>query len=183
MNERDQPKATPERASKSKIELQKLGEERIAELRNTPEADGQNQEKRAEEAREKIAHHAEMPATAETSRPGHTTVMAHLDHKLNYVQTLASVQRRLQPMSRQFSRVIHAPAVEAVSEVLGKTALRPSVTLGATWTAALVGIIFYFTAREYGYHLSGAEIIVSLLLGGLLGLLTEFIVKLLARRK
>jgi hypothetical protein len=50
---------------------------------------------------------------------------------------------------------------------------RPSVAAGATWTALIVGAVFYFTARHYGYMLSGSELLFSFVAGAVIGLAVE----------
>jgi hypothetical protein len=91
----------------------------------------------------------------------------------NYSDTLGSVQNRLSPGSRTFSKIIHAPAVERSSELMERTIMRPSVVMGTTWTAFIVGLVFYLTARYYGFTLSGGEMLLALLGGAMLGLTLE----------
>jgi hypothetical protein len=159
-------------------ELQAERERRLETLRAEHQENGHEKaEDRAERAREVIHHqaeHAPKPAEHEAA-PHHPMHQVHhlLNHKLNYQQTLSSIQRKLKPASRNFSKFIHQPAVERASDIVGNTVARPSVAAGASWTALIVGGLFYFTARRYGYTLSGSEIIVSLLVGGLLGLVLE----------
>jgi hypothetical protein len=132
-------------------------------------------EKRAEKAREVIKRQEIKPepvAAPETATPI-SRPLAFLDHHLNYRQTLASVQRKLSPASRSFSKVIHTPVVEKTSEVLETTIARPSVMLGTTWTALIVGTSFYLIARHYGYALSGSELLFSFIVGALLGIVGE----------
>lgn len=144
-------------------------------------------DRRAEAAREIIHKHEPTPEpapaveTENAPRPS-SFAQALIHPKLNYTQTLASIQRRLTPARRTFSKVIHAPAVEKTSEALEKTVARPSVTAGATWTALIIGSIFYFTARRYGYILSGSEIELSFVVGAVLGLILEWIWRTFLRR-
>jgi len=91
----------------------------------------------------------------------------------NYRDTLTSVQNRLSPSSRAFSKVIHTPAIERSSELMERTIMRPSIVLGTTWTAFIVGLVFYLTARWYGFQLSGTDMLLALLGGALLGLTLE----------
>jgi len=164
----------------AKAELEALGNERLKELSETAvEHAPEDSVDRAEQAREQISRNeqAPEPVPAADKEAGKSIITTTLDYVLNYKQTLTSLQQRLRPASRSFSKVIHAPAVERSSEVLEKTVMRPSVTLGATWTALIVGGIFYETARHYGYHLSGFEMIAALIVGGILGVLIEMILR------
>jgi hypothetical protein len=176
------PSESHERAA----ELQEAAKERLEQLRKDPETSAeQHSEKRAEAAREIIAAQEqapEPPAEQEQAAPARASFVARLDHVLNYRDTMTSIQRKLSPVSRNFSKVIHTPAVENVSEALESTVMRPSIVAGATWSAALVGLVFYVTARVYGWTLSGSEMLAALLAGAVLGLVIEAIARSLRRR-
>ena len=168
----------PERSS---AELEAAAKEQLEQLRHHETNENETADRRAEVAREaihRVEHHQthEQPPVAET-RKHH--VQHILDPKQNYAHTLASVQRRLKPASKAFSKVIHAPIVEATSDALERTVARPSVTTGAGWTAFIVGLIFYLTARHYGYTLSGSELLISFLIGGVAGLAIEWLWRML----
>jgi hypothetical protein len=171
----------PAQAEHNQAELDSLGKERLQELaEKSAEQSPDNKAERAEQARETLAKHEqtpEPPPSADRETPGND-VSHVLDRVLNYHQTMASVQRRLRPVSRRFSKIIHNKAVEGTSEALEKTVMRPSVTLGATWTALIVGLIFYLTARHYGYRLSGFEMIGALVIGAILGIVLEGLMRL-----
>ena len=176
----------PAQAEHNQAEIDSLGNERLKELaEKSPEQSPDNKAERAEQARETLSKHEqtpEPPPTADRETPNLN--LAHtLDRVLNYRQTMASVQRRLRPASRSFSKVIHNKAVESTSETLEKTIMRPSVTLGATWTALIVGLIFYLVARYYGYRLSGFEMIGALLIGAILGIIIEGLLRLFRAKR
>ncbi len=173
---------------KSSTESGENGEKLAAELKEIASAEKANNlsetsaekapqsSERAKEAREVIKQQEGEPEPANTSEAASnpaSRIHQVLNHRLNYAQTLASVQRKLNPISRNFSQVIHTPVVEKTSEALESTVARPSVLLGSTWTALIVGTIFYLTARHYGYTLSGSELLFSFVVGALLGLVLE----------
>ncbi|HSX48606.1 MAG TPA: hypothetical protein VLF41_03865 [Candidatus Nanoarchaeia archaeon] len=144
----------------------------------------EQQAERAHEARTTIEAQAEEPPAYEEKapdKPDHQPT--RLDKDVNYQQTMRSLQRQLKPASRTFSKIIHHPVVDATSEIVGKTVLRPSVTLGATVTAfVLVGLV-YLVSRRYGFPLSGSELPLALVAGGLLGFVLELVSKLLKKRR
>jgi hypothetical protein len=180
-------KSSAEQVEKIAEGLDSARAQKLAELRETSsEHDPQaHAEKRAEQARETIEHQNLEPEPAKASEDEATPAsrIHHvLNQHLNYSQTLASVQRKLSPLSRSFSHVVHTPIVEKTSEVLESTVARPSVLLGTTWTALIVGTIFYLTARHYGYTLSGSELLFSFVVGALLGLTLEGAWRALKRR-
>lgn len=175
---------------KHNAEIQTAGAEAIEHMRRHAEkaAETDPADRRAEAAREVINKHeherapepAAVATETETPAPAPTSLIFH--PKLNYTQTLASIQRRLTPASRTFSQLIHTPAIEKASEAIENTVARPSVTAGATWTALIIGSIFYFTARRYGYALSGSEIELSFIVGAAVGLGLEWLWRTFIRR-
>src|SRR5688572_9512444 len=107
----------------SKAEIDALGKERLQDLsERSPEVSNENQSERAERARELLKQHEVVPEPGKASEKDNsrTNLSGHLNRILNYNQTLSSVQRRLKPASRQFSKIIHTPAVEKTSEALEK---------------------------------------------------------------
>jgi len=165
-------------AERDTANLEAAAAERLRELELTPEARSEHsseQAKQVERARETINHHEDEPepaAAAEAAKPAQV-VHQLLDRAQNYRDTMSSLQRKLTPAGRRFSLFIHTPAVDKASEILEGTVMRPSVALGAGVTGLIVGGFFYYFARTYGYSLRGSEIIVSLIVGGILGLLAE----------
>ncbi len=154
------------------------------EAAKTPERTAETSAEKNQEieaARQKIEHQPQAErheAHEKHKEPNHH----RLSHKAAYKETMASIQRHLPTASRAFSKVIHNPVVDKTSEVVGATVLRPSVTLGATSTALIVGGVTYLVAKHYGYHLTGSVVLLSLLVGGLLGIVIEGISKLFTRK-
>lgn len=141
----------------------------------------------AEKARETIAKTEIKPAAGHEVTPDQSEHQPHhplsgVGRRLNYQHTLASVQRHLPAASRSFSKVIHNPTVERVSEAAGKTVARPSVTAGATTTALLAGGFLYLFARHYGYEISYLYIPAFLVAGGIIGAVLEGLAKLFRRK-
>ena len=173
----EQQPTSHETNEQAKAELEALGKERMLELGvKTPEASTEHQEQRAEAAREAISQHELAPEPvpdAEATPAAAPQFTARLDALVNYTQTMQSLRKHLSPVSRTFSQVIHNTAVEKTSEALETTVMRPSVVTGALWSAAIVGLGFYLVARHYGYAMSGSEMLVSMLVGGVIGGLLE----------
>jgi hypothetical protein len=92
---------------------------------------------------------------------------------------LKEVQRKLKPADRKLSRVIHQPAVRAVSEAAGSSVSRPSGLLGGGLVAFLgSGAYLYFT-RHYGIRYNYFVFILLFVGGFVLGLLLELLVWML----
>lgn len=178
--ERYQPRETE---PKNQGEIERLAVERLKSLEQEHTEQQENRSEHVEKAREQLKAVEEAPAPAENApaaEPAHRPV---LTKELNYKQTMVSLRHRMKPAARQFSAFIHAPVIEATSEIIGKTVLRPSVSLGATTTAVLIAGVVYFNARHYGFAMKGSEIWIALVVGGLIGLVLEGLVKLIRRRR
>lgn len=108
-------------------------------------------------------------------REGH----AHLagDHLKSHAsrQTLKTVQRQLNRPERTFSKIVHNPAVENVSEVAGKTVARPYGLLWGGIFSVLGSLLVVIVTRFYGYEYNFV-IGLSCFAGGFLfGLLFEVV--------
>jgi hypothetical protein len=169
-----------QKSAEQAADLERLAAEKLQDRRERVEK-AENRTEQAEKAREAIAKvETPRPAAEKEYTPQHRS-LSGLDRRLNFRQTMVSMQSRLGPVSRSFSKFIHNPVVERTSDAVGKTIARPSAALGATTTALVVGLILYFTARFYGFSLRGPELVLAFVVGGIIGLLVEAIYKTLRR--
>jgi membrane-bound ClpP family serine protease len=161
-------------SNKGSTELERSAAERIKQLEHLPERTLDRQ-RSVEIARQQLEKAEQMVSHAQEAAPRVAQAIQRplMTQATNFKQTMTSLQHRMKPGARRFSRIIHRPSVEAASEVIGKTVLRPSVSIGATTCAVLVTGVIYLYARSYGFQLQGSEIWISLIIGGILGLLIE----------
>lgn len=96
----------------------------------------------------------------------------------NYRDTLWHLRNTLTPASRRFSKLIHAPVIEPLLDLLECTVLRASVALGASLTTLVAGTAIYVIDSHYGYPQPTSIILLLLVVGGIIGLLCEWIYKL-----
>lgn len=101
-----------------------------------------------------------------------------LSPEANYQHTIASLRRDMSASSRLFSRFIHTPVVDRASNALAGTIGRPSVLLGASTGGFIFGSTLYIYGRHYGLWLQGSEIVIGLLIGAVVGLLIEGLIRL-----
>lgn len=159
-----------------KADLERMAAERLREISRSGEHQPAQHEALAA-AREQVQRVEPAPAPAETAKVAEPATFHILTKVENYRQTMVSLRHRMKPAARSFSKLVHAPMVEATSEVVGKTVLRPSISLGATTTAVLLTGFMYFYARYYGFELRGSEIWLTLIVGAVIGLLGEAVYK------
>jgi hypothetical protein len=111
------------------------------------------------------------------------TPLTKAEQKRVYKKELGKIQTQLPAGSRAFSKVVHNPVVETVSNAAEKTILRPSVLIGGAVVGIGMGLVVYFAARVYGYPLPNWLLLVLLILGGVLGVLIELILKLAGKTR
>jgi chromatin segregation and condensation protein Rec8/ScpA/Scc1 (kleisin family) len=140
---------------------------RHAAIRQSLDSKEQGKEKRAHQAARHNASHRLTNADRETS----------------FEQTMNDVQHDLPRSTRGFSRFIHNPTVERISEILGNTIARPDAILAGGITAFVVVLGVYFYAKYASFSLSGSETILAFMLGWLLGVLFDFLKAMLTGKR
>lgn len=127
----------------------------------------------------------EHTAKKNTERKQETEQPTFVNRELKsmaYQRTLRRTQNKLPAPSRALSKVMHQPAIEAVSEVASKTIARPSGVLMGGITAFLGSSIFLWAAKYYGYEYNFLLFALFFIGGFFLGLLVELGLYLAKRR-
>ncbi len=156
-------------------ELLEVAGEQIKTPELTPEKT-ETQSEKLELARQKIEQ-APQAESKEAEKPRQQHRANKIDKEVSYSYTMQTLHRHMPVLTRSFSKFIHTPAVEKISDVASVTVFRPSVTLGATTTAFIVGAALYLSAKQYGYYLPGSQFIIAIIVGGILGGAIELVWK------
>lgn len=98
------------------------------------------------------------------------------EKKQAYKKEIKKVQSQLPRGSRAFSKVVHNPVIETISDATAKTIFRPSALIGGSITGLVLGLIIYLVARYYGYPISTMTLVLLLIVGAVLGVIVELIV-------
>lgn len=105
----------------------------------------------------------------------------YINHELRAItqhRELRHLQGLENPVQRQFSKLIHQPAVRATSEAAARTVSRPSGLLGGG-LVALVGTSSYlYLAKHIGFSYNYGVFALLFIGGFILGLVLEFILHL-----
>lgn len=120
--------------------------------------------------------------TNQDKGPGNVIIDRTVKKKA-YKKELHRIQSKLPKPQRSFSKFIHAPTVEAVSEVSSKTVARPSGLLGGGIAAFAGTSILVLVSRHYGFTYNFFVFIVLLVAGFFVGLIIETIVRGLFKAK
>jgi ABC-type nickel/cobalt efflux system permease component RcnA len=97
--------------------------------------------------------------------------------KAAYRKTLSHVRQQLPQHERTFSKVIHQPVIERVSEIGAKTVARPSAILSGGICALIGSSIVFYMAKHYGFRYNFFVFILLLGIGFALGLFIELLWK------
>lgn len=161
--------------------LEKLGNEQQDILRERLEQ-GHEQEQKlsAEKARSEALEQASEPERDDSHKEHvreteHKHTITKADRTQSFNTTMKEVRDQLSPAGRRFSKIIHQPTVERMSDAVGNTVARPNAILMGSLFAFLLTASLYVIARFNGYPLSGSETIASFILGWLIGLLVDYV--------
>ena len=181
----------PEKGNEhGKEALDELRNERKAELeRNLERAAEQSKEQDVEKLKESAEKAAELERkqeeqpTAKVEKRRDTPAQRRARSKASYKKTMMETQSQMKPAERAFSKVIHNPAIEKTSEVVGGTVARPNAIVAGSFTALLFTLGFYLVAKYYGYPLSGSETIAAFIIGWAVGLLFDYLRVMITGKK
>lgn len=166
---------------------------------HTPEALRHNQERSHHETAHRHKENIEhiRREAQEQAQSTHEVVVdkAATEHKpkehfvnselkdLAYQRTMTRIRKQLSPVSRTFSKVIHQPAIDAMSEGVAKTVGRPSGFLGGGLLALAGTTAYYYIARHYGYEYNFGVFVVLIATGFVLGWLIEAVWRVLSPKR
>lgn len=124
-----------------------------------------------------------FPATEERQPDdsGHLVRRELKDETLK--RTLKQVRTKLSAPSRAFSRVVHQPAVDAVSQAASKTVARPSGFLGGSILAFVGSSAFLWVARHYGFSYNYLIFVLFFAGGFVIGMFLELLWFAVRRKK
>jgi len=163
--------AASEQAEKLKARLERSGE-------LSPEQRAEAIDKARSEAQEALMNReaggAERKTTPSASSSRKKAAITKSEKAASFTKTMSRLQSEMTPGERTISKLIHAPAVERVSEVVGATVARPNALLAGSVSAFVLVLGLYIFARTIGFRLSGFEAIGAFIIGWLFGLLFDF---------
>lgn len=100
-----------------------------------------------------------------------------------FARAMTRTRKRLSPISRGFSKVIHASVIDKPSEFIGKTIARPQGMLwGAVFAFIGTSVLLWIT-RHYGYEYNYLLAIILFIAGAVIGTTVEGLVYLLKSKR
>lgn len=146
-------------------------------LEKQPEKDSRESIESIQKSIDQYAHSTkEITVEEQETKPSGTYLSREVKQSA-YKQTMKQMRRHLSSPERTFSRIIHQPIVDVVSENSAKTIARPSGILGGGITALLGGSALLYLAKHYGFQYNYLVFILLFVAGFALGLLLEIVFK------
>jgi len=100
-----------------------------------------------------------------------------------YNRTLSSIQSRLKGPEKGFSKLIHKPTIEKLSNFGSQTVARPSGILGGGVCALIGSSLLVYLSKHYGFEYNYLVFVILFIAGYLVGSLLEIVVRLLFRHR
>lgn len=161
-------------AEQGREQQEKLRENRERAAEKSVERDAEKAKHEALEQASPIEQAEERQQSSREKSPAERRGPTKHDKQASYNMTMKEVRTHMSGPSRTFSRLIHNPVVEKVSDTVGGTIARPNAILSGALLAFLLTLGVYLVARMNGYPLSGTETIAAFALGWVLGLIYDF---------
>lgn len=133
---------------------------------------------------EAIAGPEHAAAEKEAQSPlSESTPKNNKQRETSFRQTMRSAQSKMSAPERTFSKIIHNPIVERVSDTISTTIARPDAIVSGALCAFLAVLSLYLTARYVGFALSGFETIGAFIVGWVIGMGYDFIKSVFPKNK
>jgi hypothetical protein len=133
---------------------------------------------------DKTAHESRLLAIEQHDKEPEHGYGTHQSLKSGaYKRTLKHIQQRLPKTARSFSKLVHSPTIESLSEVSSKTVARPSGLLGGSIGAFVGSAVLLYTTNHYGFRYNYSLFLLLFVGGFIAGLGLEFLVWLVWRRR
>lgn len=174
----------PERSSETLKDFERAPEI-LNKTEHSPEESPEEVEKHIEHARteaQREARAAHETSATEEKNVGRELARPHMTREQSYMHTMKTVRMELSAPERAFSKIIHNPVVEQVSDTVGKTIARPHAILSGSLFACIFVLTLYLIARFYGFELRGSETILAFLIGWALGIVFDIVRSAIKRR-
>lgn len=166
--------STPEFDPKESEKLKDALAEKLGEEAEKAEAKQESLEKIRENIEKTAASKKEIEHSRSETVASESVLKAGGQLKnIAFKQKMRDVQRKEKPAERRFSRIIHQPVVEEISNLAEGTVARPSGLLFGGIFSVLSSLLVLYIARHYGYEYNFLVGIVSFAGGFALGLLLE----------
>ena len=163
------------------INPEKYESQEFAENINRPkEVLKQNKDALQNEALHEAMNLAEDSQSKYKEAPRHEYRQNHLKRsraelRNSFNKNMSEARQNMNPVEATFSKIIHQPVIETVSDTLSKTIARPKSIMFGGLFAFIFTLVIYIYAKTYGFQLSGTETIIGFGFGWLFGIIVDYL--------
>lgn len=98
-------------------------------------------------------------------------------------KSLGVIRHRLRPSEKRFSKIIHSPIINNVSEIAANTLARPYAILSGGIVAVIGSIYYMYYTHHLGYKYNYFVPILLFAIGLIIGIIVELLYKFTLRRR
>ena len=181
MNEKLNHQPTPEKSHSEKLEYRASAEhlkhlhEKAERAENRPKQEIENIKKSIESS---SISGKEYSIGESESRPSNSYGITKHLKKDAYKRTLKKIQIKLSKPEQKFSKVIHKPVIEKVSEISSKTIARPNGIVVGSFMALVTSIFVLYWSRKNGFSYNYLLFIIVFVGGYIIGTASELLIKI-----
>lgn len=156
-------------------EAQPQSEEKIQDVKN----ETLDIEKSREQIREihKPTAGSAQKSPSEDNTPSRSLLPSFESATETLAKTMGAIRRNLSPQDKRFSKVIHSPIVNSVSEATAKTLARPYAILSGGIVACAGSVLYIYYSRHLGYHYNFFVPVLLFFSGLVAGITVEILLK------
>lgn len=119
----------------------------------------------------------------ETPKSHHPVIVNKQLKDMAFSRAMTRTRKKLSPVSRGFSKVIHNSFVDQSSEYVGKTIARPQAMMWGALFAFIGSSALLWITRHYGYEYNYLAVILLFVGGAIAGSLLEGLLHVVRKRK
>lgn len=172
---------TPEQPKTPELETKKVESRKSSGAeKRTHQETLRSAELTAKKSQEVLDDIAQNTGAPEAKTPTYTN--KHL-REMSFSNTMNHTRQQFNPALRSFSKFIHTPVVESVSEATAKTVGRNSALMGGSLSVLIIGSVVLVVAKRTGFEIRPSLFILLFLGGTGAGLLIELLIKLVRKAR
>lgn len=152
-----------------------VGSEREPLVETAQERSHERTESARQEVERVTAEHERHEPIKDTPNNQEKAVDTKVARDKAYQSIMLQTRSEMSAPNRSFSKVVHNPIVEKISDVASTTIARPNAILSGAVLAFVLTLVIYSVAKMNGYPLTGTEAIAAFVIGWIIGNLYDFV--------
>lgn len=156
------------------------------ELTNAEKQHGNKEQlNKIQEAVEKHAISGKEHSAGEhqNTKSQHPVIVNKQLKDMAFSRAMTRTRKKLSPVSRGFSKIVHNSVVDQTSEFVGKTIARPQGMMWGALFAFLGSSALLWLTKHYGYEYNYLAVVLLFVIGAVAGTALEALIRLFRKQK